>query len=433
MDIAFHKYIDGLKLYGHGLSIIYAEDDLVVQEQVKSFLEKFFDDVRVSSNGEDALLQYNARYCDILVTDVAMPKLDGIELCNAVLQINPDQKIVVVSAHNESYYLMKLIDLGVDKFLLKPFDNKKFLKSMYSISLELFEKSERARLQNELCETYEATQLLIDTIDDILIILENDIVMRANLAFLQMSGFKDIEEFNKSGGRIDSLFIHAKGYVSHQNNSELLEGIQNNPTQKALIKDSGGARVMLIRQKQLGKALNVVILTDVTGMERDLLGYIQKLLTNPFTGIANKHAIISKLSENITRSSLYVMLISIVKHGRIVKWYGKDIGIQAEKLLCNTISALLKQNEATKNIFFANYDKNEFLIISDSKSLIYSISTEIEILKLMYQWQVGDEDKIHTIHIEAKTKTIFCEQNKYINDIASEIENKFDMMIDDYI
>ena len=79
MELSFHEYLDGLKLYGKGLSVLYAEDSLEVQVQVESFLRKFFEDVRIASNGLQAWQAYNERRCDILITDIMMPEMDGVE------------------------------------------------------------------------------------------------------------------------------------------------------------------------------------------------------------------------------------------------------------------------------------------------------------------------------------------------------------------
>jgi len=62
-----------------------------------------------------------------------MPKMDGIELSKEIFKINPDQIIIVISAYSESQYLMDLINIGVEKFLLKPFSYKEIISILYDV------------------------------------------------------------------------------------------------------------------------------------------------------------------------------------------------------------------------------------------------------------------------------------------------------------
>jgi DNA-binding response OmpR family regulator len=132
-------YLAGLKIYANGLSVIYAEDDQELASQVMIFLQKFFDDIRLCDDGELALDEYKKRTCDILITDIVMPNMDGIELSSKVVDMNAVQKIIVISAYNESDKLIKLINIGVEKFLLKPFDNRLFLRALYTVCKEIYD------------------------------------------------------------------------------------------------------------------------------------------------------------------------------------------------------------------------------------------------------------------------------------------------------
>jgi CheY-like chemotaxis protein len=114
------EYRDKLEKYSKDISIIYAEDEFVVRDIIERFLLKFFSDVRVAVDGSEALNFYKERPADILVTDITMPIMNGIELCERVREINSEQKIIITSAHNDSDKLMKLIDTNVDSFLLDP-------------------------------------------------------------------------------------------------------------------------------------------------------------------------------------------------------------------------------------------------------------------------------------------------------------------------
>jgi signal transduction histidine kinase len=116
------------------LRILYVEDNEFVRESTYDLLEMYFDQIDVAENGEEGLSLYRAlhekegMYYDLVLTDIRMPKLDGIGMIKEIKKENDDQIILVFSAHNESSYLLELIDLEVTHFVLKPLDFDRFEK-----------------------------------------------------------------------------------------------------------------------------------------------------------------------------------------------------------------------------------------------------------------------------------------------------------------
>ena len=71
---------------------------------------------------------------DLVISDIEMPIMDGIALTAAIRKINETQKVLVLSAHTESDYLLKLLNLGIRKFILKPIDYDEFLETLVLIT-----------------------------------------------------------------------------------------------------------------------------------------------------------------------------------------------------------------------------------------------------------------------------------------------------------
>ena len=122
--------------YSHTLNVLFVEDNEDVRIQLVKLLENFFTNIDIELNGLDALNKYNDfkkqnnRYYDLIITDLSMPKLDGVDLCKKIIESNPDQLILVISAHTESNKLLKLIDIGIYKFLQKPVNYKDLVNSL---------------------------------------------------------------------------------------------------------------------------------------------------------------------------------------------------------------------------------------------------------------------------------------------------------------
>ncbi|MDF1879997.1 response regulator [Sulfurimonas sp. MAG313] len=109
------------------LSLLYVEDDEPLRGETAKLFSHLFQDVDLAENGKVALDMYKDKDYDLVVTDIDMPIMDGLKLCQEIRTINPLQSIIVTSAHDDSSYLLELIDIGIDKFILKPLDMQKFL------------------------------------------------------------------------------------------------------------------------------------------------------------------------------------------------------------------------------------------------------------------------------------------------------------------
>ncbi len=125
--------------YSKSLKLLYVEDDNDIRESTTLIFENFFTEVKSAVNGLEGLKKFKEDKFDIVVTDIRMPHLDGISMIKEIKNINEEQIMIVTSAYDESSYLMELIDLGVDGFILKPIKLDKFLKTFYKICKNIVE------------------------------------------------------------------------------------------------------------------------------------------------------------------------------------------------------------------------------------------------------------------------------------------------------
>jgi two-component system, cell cycle response regulator len=424
MESTIHELVETLTRYAKSQSVLYAEDEDAVRAQVELFLRKFFGDVRVCSNGLEAWQAYQERPCDVLVTDISMPQMDGIELCEKVVGENPYQKIVVISAHNESERLMKLINIGVDRFLLKPFDNRRFLRALHGLSLELYERAENTRLQEQLKLSLETTQHILDILDEALVIVENSCVVRANRKFLQLAGALSIEAFNEAGGRIDKLFVPARGYLMNCGNAELIEKLKDGEDLKVLVRESGGMKILQPHINKLDTCSDLISLVDITSVEKELLTNRQKLLTNPFTGLPNKSALFEKMQDMASKYPVTIVLVAILDYQKVVKWLGKQRANNAEKFAVEKIKELLADKKI-QLLYFANYDQNKFVILTnknDSKSIVALLNNHEFPFSYSNDSENGMFDTLN-IKLQAITKSFPVNETMLV--IVDTIEKEF--------
>ncbi|MEA2049643.1 MAG: response regulator [Campylobacterota bacterium] len=122
--------IEKLQKLAKGLSIIYVEDSITLQKQVGRFLGKIFDNFYQAYDGLDGFEKYKSFKPDIVLTDLTMPKKNGLEMIIDIKEVNPDVKIIVLSAHNDDMTLLETIDLGIVEFLKKPVDLDKLTEGL---------------------------------------------------------------------------------------------------------------------------------------------------------------------------------------------------------------------------------------------------------------------------------------------------------------
>ncbi|MEA3522280.1 MAG: response regulator transcription factor [Campylobacterota bacterium] len=125
------------------LNLLFVEDYLPLREKIVEILEDFFHNVTQASNGEEGLQLYlefekeHNKTFDIVITDIRMPLRDGISLTKAIQKIDKDQIIIVLSAHQESDYLLELINLGIAQFIPKPIEPEKLLNVIQEVSKKI--------------------------------------------------------------------------------------------------------------------------------------------------------------------------------------------------------------------------------------------------------------------------------------------------------
>jgi len=112
--------IDKYEIVLKNSSILIAEDEESVRESFKKVLSLFVKDVFVAVDGEEAFELYQKHSPDILITDVKMPKLNGIDLIKKIREKNKIMPIVVTSAYTDQDYLLESIKLSLVEYAIKP-------------------------------------------------------------------------------------------------------------------------------------------------------------------------------------------------------------------------------------------------------------------------------------------------------------------------
>ena len=189
--------IQSLKDISKNLSVLYVDDDEDLVNRTKKFLIKIFKHVDLATNGVEGLDFYKEYYnktaknYDIIISDIYKPNMNGIAMSKAILDINKDQKIIILSAYKERNYLLDIISLGIDSFIQKPFDIKQMLEVLYKVCITF--QFEDLQYFKSLTEASIVSKTDID-----------GIIIYANDNFCNITGYSRKEII----GKTHSLFKH---------------------------------------------------------------------------------------------------------------------------------------------------------------------------------------------------------------------------------
>lgn len=114
-------------------AILVIEDNPAYNQMVKLLLEAEGHDVKTAFNGALGLQLFKERKFDLVLTDIFMPEMEGLETIRELKSLNPDIKVISMSGggtYQDLTYLKFTRDLGADRIFVKPFDNRELLKAI---------------------------------------------------------------------------------------------------------------------------------------------------------------------------------------------------------------------------------------------------------------------------------------------------------------
>jgi YesN/AraC family two-component response regulator len=198
-----------LAILAKNFSVLYIEDNSGLQKQASKIFKKFFSKVVVAGNGEEGLEFFKKFSPDIVVSDIKMPKMNGLEMAKKIKDIDSDVKIIITSAFEEKEYLLKSIDIGVTKYLKKPIQISDLIDTLIDVINNLNEEKDKKLFEHYTKDAFEYQ-------DHILIFVEKDkslVVNKKCLEFFAQENHKKFEEIFENFSQIllpHENFLYAK-------------------------------------------------------------------------------------------------------------------------------------------------------------------------------------------------------------------------------
>ncbi|MCK5293248.1 MAG: diguanylate cyclase [Arcobacteraceae bacterium] len=377
------------------VKVLYVEDEIEIQNVTTEALSLIFSEIIPASNGEEALELYHEHGdFDIIVTDINMPKMDGMELIRHIRENDKSFPISITTAYTEIEFLQEAIDMNVNGYILKPVNLKKLITTIYQAVEARMLRKELEELNSVLIsqlkeKTFELNSIL-NSQDNLVVVSNGDKVHTVNNNFLEFVNKRNIDEFNNDIKQICHLFIKEEGYyyVDNFNNLCCLSDAQSFQNKDILVKIRNSHNTFNIFKLNMttyefNGTHYVLTLTDITKLKKqaDLLEY--QATHDVLTKLANRQKFNKELQSEIQRSIRYennfiIAMFDIDHFKKVNDTYGHDVGDEVLTNLAKTIQNVLRDTDT-----IARWGGEEFMILLSETNMENGLKTIEKIRKLI--------------------------------------------------
>jgi diguanylate cyclase (GGDEF)-like protein/PAS domain S-box-containing protein len=183
------------------LTLLYVEDDDDIREELARYLRRRAGNLWTAVNGQEGLELFRQHRPDVVVTDIMMPVMDGLRMAVEIKAIDYDTPVVVTTAFNDYDLLLKAIDAGIDKYVLKPIDVESLLEAIYKAAQIVFQRREIVSRDEKL---HLAATVFEASSEGIMITDAGNNIVTVNRAFTEITGYAEEEVRGKNPRLLNS-------------------------------------------------------------------------------------------------------------------------------------------------------------------------------------------------------------------------------------
>ena len=362
------------------LTLLYVEDDPTVRELLAPRLKRVVREIFVAEDGEDGYSQYLEHKPDLILTDISMPKLNGIEMSKKIKEKDPDMSIVILSAHSDSSFLLDAIEYGITGYLMKPINKQKLFEVLEKNAKIICLDKINVLQQNQIKQQQVILQTIIDNQQNICFITDFNHISFANRAFLNFFYISHIDEFNAKFTHVEDIFIADKNNI-HKDIVSDYEGIDRLNFGKIFFHEinsiDDAKKIVSIKDKdsqirlfylnisrvEEDKDQFLINLTDITKMGEEKIVIEQKAYRDGLTNIFNRHKFDELFVVELERVKRYkfpmsIAILDIDHFKQFNDNYGHLIGDEVLVMMADNLA-----NKLRKSDIYARWGGEEFVIL----------------------------------------------------------------------
>ncbi len=366
------------------ISILYVEDENDVRDFTAKLLTSLLKKVYVAQDGLEGLkiFEENKDDIDLIVSDINMPKMDGLSMCEAIKKINNEIPLVITSAHNDTNFLRRSIEIGVNTYAMKPIDLYQLIESIIKAMEPIILKRKlielNLSLESKIEQEISKIKSILDAQDNIIIVTNKEKITNVNKKFLDFFGIKDFDKFISTKKDIFDFFQEEFGFITKEQINKQESWIKYI---KELHEIDRIVKIKGINQEEKIFAINVdyydnkedyyvFSLTDITKLKEksNLLEY--QASHDKLTGLFNRNRFDELYSKEIKRAKRYnndlsLIIFDIDNFKMINDNYGHQIGDEVLKEMAKIILNNVREQDIN-----VRWGGEEFLILLPQTNLL---------------------------------------------------------------
>jgi CheY-like chemotaxis protein len=404
-----------LKKLLDGISLLYVEDNIKLRERAAHFFKKLFNEVYEASDGKEGLESFKKFHPQIVITDIQMPNVDGLEMSKSIRKIDKNVKIIITTAYDDKDYLLKTIDVGVTSYLKKPIPLDEVTTILYKIAQDIQDEQSQKIFNDYLYNIFNNT-------DSLLLMLKDDDIALVNDYSLEFFGLSSLSEFRDKFKNFGSLLLPHDTFLYEHDNINYLDELKNNKGKlynvKMLDKDDEPHHLLLkiipIEDKNDFHTLSlnnffILSLNDVT--ELNLLGLFDKKSLDHDKALKDEKSVLNLLeaakdSQAEIKIHNYYKGLSVT-HSAIVTEVSK------EKVVLKTVFMQQKAIASEKRVILTS-DFFPFDIESKDIKIIDFQHQSVEISHCLFKEHTPTMRKHITLTPDSNHKiTLFYNEHKF--------------------
>lgn len=179
----------------YDVSVLLAEDDLASRVFASTVFKTFAREVFAAADGYEGLELYKEKSPDLIVSDISMPKMNGLEMSRLIRETDPNIPIILTTAFDNKETLLEAIDVGINQFIVKPLQKERLI-SAFKVAAERIEMRKSLAQKTEYIETL--SKAMENSSSMIIILNRNEEIEYVNPKFCEVSGYEREEVIGKS-------------------------------------------------------------------------------------------------------------------------------------------------------------------------------------------------------------------------------------------
>ena len=365
------------------ICVLYVEDENDVREFTAKLLDSLLKKVYVAQDGLEGLkiFEENKNDIDLIISDINMPKMDGLTMCEAIKKINTEIPLVITSAHNDTNFLRRSIEIGVTTYAMKPIDLYQLMESIIKAMEPTILKKKlielNLSLESKIEQEINKIKSILDAQDNIIIVTNKEEITNVNKKFLDFFGIDDFNKFIKSKKDIFNFFKEEFGFISKEQISKQESWIKyikelDEIDRIVKIKDALAEEKIFainVDYYENKEDYYVFSLTDITKLKEKSNLFEYQASHDKLTGLFNRNKFDEVYSKEVKRSKRYnnelsMIIFDIDDFKMVNDNYSHQIGDDVLKEIAKII-----QNGVREQDINVRWGGEEFLILLPQTNL----------------------------------------------------------------